>query len=220
MNSIHDMGGMHGFGQVPYEEDEPVFHAPWEGRVYAMAMYTPVGVPGGFRYMIEKMNPADYLAATYYEKWMHARTQGMIEAGKITEEELAEKIKFFQENPDAQPPVKQDSERVEKALKAMFKSQPPDPAQPNPPKFKVGDVIRAKNMHPVGHTRLPRYVRGKQGTVEEIYEYWRVDDTPPAGQDHAIEPLYRVKFEARELWGEEAEPNQVLYIDMFESYLE
>ena len=64
MNSIHDMGGMHGFGEIPYEENEPVFHAEWEGRVYAMAMYTPVGVPDGFRYMIEKMNPADYLASS------------------------------------------------------------------------------------------------------------------------------------------------------------
>lgn len=220
MNSIHDMGGMHGFGKIPYEENEPVFHAAWEGRVYAMAMYTPVGVPGGFRYMIEKMNPADYLSASYYEKWMHARTQGLLEKGIFTQQELEAKIKYFAEHQDAQPPVVQDAEKLERALQSLVKQQPPDPAQPNPPKFKAGDMIRAKNMHPVGHTRLPRYCRGKLGVVDHYYDYWWVDDTPPAGEEHAIEPLYRIKFEARELWGDEAEPNQVLYIDMFESYLE
>ena len=220
MNSIHDMGGMHGFGEVPYEENEPVFHSPWEGRVYAMAIYTPVPVPGGFRYMIEKMDPTDYLASTYYEKWMHARTQGLLEKEVFTQAELDEKIRFFQQNPDAQPPQAKDADRVEKALKAMYKPQPADPAQPDPPKFKVGDVVRAKNMHPVGHTRLPRYCRGKQGVVDHYYDYWLVDDTPPAGEEQAIEPLYRIKFEARELWGAEAEENQFLYIDMFESYLE
>lgn len=220
MNSIHDMGGMHGFGEIPYEENEPVFHAPWEGRVYAMAMYTPKGVPGGFRYMIEKMEPTAYLAASYYEKWMHARTQGLIESGDITQTELDEKIAYFRENSEARPPVVNDPERVAKALKSMYKTLPPDPAQPDPPKFKIGDEIRAKNMHPIGHTRLPRYCRGKAGIIDFVYDYWRVDDTPPAGEDHAIEPLYRIKFEAKTLWGEEAEPNQVLYIDMFESYLE
>ena len=220
MNSMHDMGGMHGFGKVPYEENEPVFYAPWEGRVYAMAMYTPVGVPGGFRYMIEKMEPTAYLTASYYEKWMHARTQGMLESGTFTQAELDEKIDYFRKNPEVSPPVKTDSERVEKALKAMYKQQPADAAHPDPPKFNVGDVIRAKNMHPIGHTRLPRYCRGKQGLVDFVYNCWRVDDTPSAGEEHAIEPLYRIKFEARELWGDEAELNQVLYIDMFESYLE
>ena len=128
MNSIHDMGGMHGFGKIPYEEDEPVFHADWEGRVYAMAMYTPVGVPGGFRYMIEKMNPADYLASSYYEKWMHARTQGLLEKGIFTQAELDEKIALFQNDKDEHPPVVHDPERVQKAIEATFQQQPPDPA--------------------------------------------------------------------------------------------
>lgn len=220
MNSIHDMGGMHGFGKIPYEENEPVFHAPWEGRVYAMAMYTPVGVPGGFRYMVEKIKPAQYLAFSYYEKWMHARTQGMLEKEIFTPAELSEKIAYFSENRDAQPPVVKDPEKAKKAAADTYAQQPPDPEQEAPPAFEVGQSIRAKNMHPIGHTRLPRYCRGKQGVVEKCYGYWRVDDTPPAGEPHAIEPLYRIKFEARELWGEEAEGNQVLYIDMFESYLE
>ncbi|MEM7346238.1 MAG: nitrile hydratase subunit beta [Chloroflexota bacterium] len=220
MNSIHDLGGMHGFGKIPYEADEPVFHAPWEGRVYAMSMYAAVAVPGGFRYMIEKMDPTSYLNASYYEKWLHARTQGMLEKGIFTQEELDAKIQHFRENPAAHPPIIIDPKRVEKALHALFEQQPPDPQKPELPKFKVGDIVRAKNMHPVGHTRLPRYCRGKQGIVDFVYDYWRVDDTQPPDEEHAIEPLYRIKFEARELWGNEAEANQLLYIDMFESYLD
>ncbi|MEM7030849.1 MAG: nitrile hydratase subunit beta [Chloroflexota bacterium] len=219
MNSIHDMGGMHGFGKIPHEADEPVFHARWEGRVYAMAMYASIGVPGGFRYMIEKMNPTHYLSASYYEKWLYARTQGMLEKGIFSQQELDAKIDYFSANPEAQPPVVTDAERVEKALHALFRQQPKDPQGPELPKFKAGDIVQAKNMHPVGHTRLPRYCRGKQGIVDFVYDDWRVDDTPPPGEEHAIEPLYRIKFEGRELWGDEAEPNQVLYIDMFESYL-
>ena len=151
---------------------------------------------------------------------MYARTQGSLEKGIFTQAELDEKIAFFQKEKDSRPPTVYDPKRAQKAAEATFKQQPPDPEQETPPKFEAGDRVRAKNMHPVGHTRLPRYCRGKICVVESCYGYWRVDDTPPAGEKHAIEPLYRVKFEARELWGDEAEPNQVLYIDMFESYLE
>ena len=184
-----------------------------------MAMYTPVAVPGGFRYMVEKMDPADYLNSSYYERWLFARTQGLIEAGVITAEELQEKIAHFAENQDEQPPTAHSDERVQKALRAMYKQQTPDPPQDTPPQFEVGQTVWAKNLHPIGHTRLPRYCRGKQGVIDHLYGYWRVDDTPPEGEDHAIEPLYRIKFTAQELWGSEAEENQLLFIDMFESYL-
>ena len=218
MNSIHDMGGMHGFGRIPYKAAEPVFHEAWQGRVFAIAMYTR-GVPNGFRYMVEKIDPTLYLAYTYYEKWMHAKTQGFLEDGGISAAELADKIDYFLANPDEKPTAAYNPEKVKKAVAATYKQQEPDPPQDNPPLFSVGQMVRAQNMHPVGHTRLPRYCRGRRCTIEKYYGYWWVDDTPPAGEDHAIEPLYRVKFEARELWGDEAEANHFLYIDMFESYL-
>ncbi|MFT7586139.1 MAG: hypothetical protein ACI9EW_002570, partial [Cellvibrionaceae bacterium] len=147
-------------------------------------------------------------------------TQGLLEKGIISQNELDEKITFFRENPEAKPPVVYDKTKFKQAMADMFNQQEPDPEQEGPPLFKVGQVVCVKNMHPIGHTRLPRYCRGKQGVIEKCYGYWRVDDTPPAGEKHAIEPLYRVKFEGRELWGAEAEANQVLYIDMFENYLE
>ena len=218
MNGIHDMGGMHGFGKIPYEAEEPVFHEAWQGRVYAIAMHTR-GVPKGLRYMVEKIDPTRYLAYSYYEKWMHAKIEGFLEDGGMTQAEFEERVAYFQANPEENPPVVTNPERVKKAVAATYRQQKVDPPQEEPPVFAVGQVVRAKNMHPLEHTRLPRYCRGKRGVIEEYYGYWRVDDTPPAGEEHAIEPLYRVKFAGRELWGAEAEANQFLYIDMFESYL-
>ena len=88
MNGIHDMGGMHGFGPIVREENEPVFHHDWEGRVFAIRIATPVPIPGGSRNNIEQMDPAAYLTTSYYEKWLHSRIQGLIDAGVLTEAEL------------------------------------------------------------------------------------------------------------------------------------
>src|SRR5258708_29978471 len=104
MNGVHDMGGMHGFGPIQREQNEPVFHHPWEGRIYAMHMVTPVPIPGGFRYGIERMAPAHYLSSTYYEKWLHVQTQGILEAGVLTQQELADRLAIYRKNPNSAPP--------------------------------------------------------------------------------------------------------------------
>ena len=116
MNSIHDMGGMHGFGPIKREENEPVFHHAWEGRVYAMAWQTDVPIPGGFRYAIERIDPAHYLATTYYEKWLYIQTQGLIEAGILTQEEFDDRVAYFLNNPNATPPQRNDPELVQRVL--------------------------------------------------------------------------------------------------------
>ncbi len=219
MNAIHDMGGMHGFGPIVPEANEPVFHHAWQGRVYAMAMYTPVPVPGGFRYMIEKMPAQHYLASSYYEKWLHARIQGLLESGSISATEWTQRLARFSDNPDATVPVTQNPEATHNALQrpapeAAKSSTPPYPL------YDIGMKVRARNMHPAAHTRLPRYVRGRRCTIDAHLGDWSLDDTPAPGQPHAIEPLYRVRFEAVELWGDDAETNTALYIDMWQSYLE
>ena len=84
MDGIHDMGGMHGFGPIIREEEEPVFHYLWEGRVLAIVRATPIPIPGGMRNNIETMDPGHYLTSSYYEKWLHARIKGLIDAGAIT----------------------------------------------------------------------------------------------------------------------------------------
>jgi nitrile hydratase beta subunit len=216
VNGIHDMGGMHGFGPIVREENEPVFHHAWEGRIYAMGN-APVPVPGGFRVAIERMDPAHYLTSSYYEKWLYVRIQAMIETGVCTQAEFDDRVAYFRNNPDATPPQRFDPELVQRVVADTFAPESHRRVLDAQPAFDIGDAVRARNMHAIGHTRLPRYARGKLGTVVGYYGIQKIDDT--SAQVEA-EPLYSVRFDGRELWGDSAEPNCTIHIDMWESYLE
>lgn len=220
MNGIHDMGGMHGFGPVEREDNEPVFHAPWEGRVFAMRVIAPVPIPGGSRPTIEQMDPAHYLTSSYYEKWLYSRVQGFLDAGVLTREELEAREAYYRQNPTTAVPQRYDPERRQQALQYLRTHRSPLRDLPIRPQFRVGDAVRARNMHPPGHTRLPRYVRGKRGVVTRLYGIMDLQDTVPPGVEPPPQPVYAVRFEAQELWGESAEAGNALYIDMWESYLE
>ena len=219
MNGVHDMGGMHGFGPIPVEEDEPVFHHDWEGRVYAMNIHTPVSVPGGGRYATERLNPALYLVSSYYERWLFKHIQGMIEAGAFTQAEFDEYLAYYRENSEAVPPRREDPEDVQRIL-ATIKSTKTNRRDVHvQPAYQPGDAVKTRNMHPTGHTRLPGYARGKRGQIVNYYGVQLFDDATSAGQPDAAQPLYNVRFEGQELWGESAEPNSAVYLDMWESYL-
>ena len=218
MDGIHDMGGMHGFGPIIREENEPLFHHEWEKRVLAMGVAIPVPVPGGSRNNIENMDPAHYLSSSYYEKWLHSRIRGLIDAGAMTSDELETRVALFREKPDAETPVHPNPD----AVRAKFARRRPAASAPPPvdirPQFQVGDPVRARNIHPEGHTRLPRYVRGKTGTITRFYGIHNLQDAElPAGCVRREQPLYAVRFESRELWGESAE--DAVYLDMWEGYL-
>jgi nitrile hydratase beta subunit len=220
MNGIHDMGGMHGFGPVAREENEPVFHAAWEGRVFAMQRATPVPIPGGSRHNIEQMDPIHYLTSSYYEKWLHSRIKGLIDAGVLTQEELAARTAYYRDNPTASVPRRTDPERVQQVLTSLRTHRSPFRDVAIRPQFRIDDAVRVRNLHPPAHTRLPRYVRGKRGVVRRFYGIFDLQDTMPPGVEPPPQPVYAVRFEASELWGEAAEAHSVVYIDMWESYLE
>ena len=220
MDGIHDMGGMHGFGSIVREENEPVFHHAWEGRVYAMSMWRQVPIDGGFRYAIERMNPAHYLTTSYYEKWLYVITQAYIAAGVFTQAELDDRVAQFRSNPQAALPQRTNPERVQHIGAETFAPESLRKAIDIQPAFDIGDTVRARNMHPMGHTRLPRYARGRRGVVAQYYGIQDIDDTMPLGVQAQPQPLYSVRFDAEELWGESAEPNCAVYLDMWESYLE
>ena len=219
MNSIHDMGGMHGFGPIPYEEDEPVFHHEWEARVFAITTQTPVAKPFNPRTVIEQMDPADYLATTYYEKWLYMRTQKLIDEGTITQRELDTWIAHIRATPDYRPPHTANPERLRKVLTNIYSLHSHRKEADVAPAFQIGDEVQTRNMHPVGHTRLPRYARNKRGVVVNYYGIQECYDDLPSGTMAAPQPLYAVRFDGQELWGESAEPKSVLYLDMWEMYL-
>ena len=221
MDGIHDMGGMHGFGPVVRDENEPLFHHEWERRVLGIAVAAPVPVPGGSRNNIENMDPAHYLSSTYYEKWLHSRVRGLIDAGALTADELETRMALFRNRPDAETPVHPDPDCVRASLAGRIPA-PSTPSQAEVrPKFQAGDRVRALNIHPEGHTRLPRYVRGKTGTVARFYGIHDLQDAElPGGCVLREQPLYAVGFASRELWGESAEACNTVYLDMWEGYME
>ena len=222
MDGIHDMGGMHGFGPIDREEDEPVFHAEWEGRVLAICRALRVPVPGGMRDNIERMDPAEYLRTSYYEKWLHARARGLVDAGVITRDELEEKTALYRRDPHAalpRPPEGPAPAFAETSPTAVWSGKTEDGVAP-PPAFAVGDPVRAKTPHPRGHTRLPRYIRGKRGRVQRLYRPQALQDAEPVDGRDGPQTVYAVRFAAEEIWGADAEPGSSVVLDMWEAYLE
>lgn len=217
MNGVHDMGGMHGFGPVQREENEPVFHAPWEGRIFGITVGFGRSLRAGERFDLERLDPVKYLESSYYERWMLALENSLLESGTLTADELDARMAFFRENPDASPPQRKDPELVKRTVESLNTRYSPHREVGVAPRFRVGDVVRARNINPPGHTRLPRYVRGKQGVITRIHGVHDLQDTVGKGEPQAV---YNVRFETREVWGESAEANQSLYIDMWESYLD
>jgi nitrile hydratase beta subunit len=221
MNGVHDLGGMHGFGPIVREEDEPVFHEIWEGRVFGMNLAAPGIEPsGGFRYTIERMDPVHYLSSSYYERWLVVMEAGAVEAGIVTREELAARAAFFRDHADATLPRHEDPGQIDGVLAAIRKPQPLHHPGGSLPRFKQGDPVRARNVHPKGHTRLPRYARGKRGIIAQLHGLHDVPDTSAVEARTPPQAVYSVRFAARELWGESAEARSDVYLDLWDSYLE
>jgi nitrile hydratase len=216
MNGIHDLGGMHGFGAIAREENEPLFHAEWEARVWAMVQL--VRTQGYFtldayRHAIERMAPAEYLRTSYYERWLASLVSILMEQSIVTSDELDARIALLRRQPDAAP---QDASAVPPPAP---RERPPS-LPPRAPRFAVGDAVVTRNVHPVGHTRLPRYARGKRGVIQGFHGAQTFPDTNAHGLGENPQPLYNVRFEARELWGDSAEPRQTISLDLWDSYLE
>ena len=216
MNGVHDMGGMHGFGPVEREADEPVFHAPWEARLFAIRH--AMGAWGKWnidasRYAREIIPPAEYLRMSYYEKWLDGLVTQMIGAGLVTREEV-ETGRASPGAAKAKPPLAPGE--VEKVL-ARSPSLRDVPVAAG---FSKGDRVRTRNLNPVGHTRLPRYARSKTGTILRDHGVHVFPDTSAHGLGEEPQHLYLVRFEARELWGEAAGERAAVHLDLWESYLE
>jgi nitrile hydratase len=218
MNGVHDMGGMHGMGPIQHEEKEPVFHAPWEGRAYAITRLLRAG--GGrqnldnSRHQLELMPPAEYLRMTYYERWVARLINQLIRNGVATPEEI-ESGRPAPGSPKATPAV---TAAMVPALVIRRNSARRD--APARPQFKVGQRVRARNINPTGHTRLPRYARGKRGLLVRDHGVFLFPDTNAEFLGEKPQHVYSVRFAARELWGEHASSRDFIHLDMWDDYLE
>jgi nitrile hydratase subunit beta len=220
MNGGHDLGGMHGLGPIYPEPEagEPVFHHAWEKRVFALTLAT--GALGQWtidmgRHARERQHPADYIRNTYYESWLAGLEKLVVERGLVSAAELS----AGKASGPAAEALRARVLTAEKVTPAMAKGSPVDIAIDAPPRFAVGDGVRAINRHPSGHTREPRYVRGRVGVVHEHYGAHVLPDLSAAGQREGRH-LYSVRFESGELWGEPAAPRGAVYVDLWEDYLE
>ena len=217
MNGAQDMGGMMCFGPVLPETNEPVFHAPWERRAFALTL--AMGPPGGWnidegRAARESLNPAAYLAKSYYEIWLAGLEKLMAERALVTADEIAAGKALH----PAKPVRRVLSAESVPALLARGGPTERDPA--TAPRFQVGQCVLARNIHPTGHTRLPRYVRGHRGQVTHLHGAHVLPDSHATGLGENPQWLYTVRFEARELWGEAADPTASISVDAWETYLE
>jgi nitrile hydratase len=216
MNGIHDMGGLTNFGPVLPEAGEPVFHAEWERRVFAMNMagLAFLGPIDRARHAIERMNAVDYLTTTYYEHWLAGLVTLTRELGYVTADELATGRAAA---PAQLPFPAPGTAAVESLLRGGL---PANRATAVEPAFAIGSRVRARNLELPGHTRLVRYVRGKAGTITAFHGCHVFPDTCAHDLGENPQPLYTVRFEASELWGDDVTRRDCVLIDLWESYLQ
>jgi nitrile hydratase len=217
MNGGQDLGGAQGHGPVIPEPNEPVFHAEWEKRAFALTL--AMGMPGGWnidmsRFAREALPPHVYLSSSYYRKWQLGMEQNLIERGYVGADELAAGRALRPGQP-----LRRGKFTLESVERVMTRGSFARPAQ-GPARFKAGDRVRAKNIHPATHTRLPRYARDKVGVVEMCHGCHMYPDSVATDQGDNPQWLYTVVFESRELWGPDADPTLKISIDAFEPYLD
>ncbi len=223
MSGVHDIGGMSGFGPITgHSKTEPTFHEPWEGRTFGMMLAMTrhqVLEPGGLRPAVEELDAGDYLSLGYYHKWLKALEKGLLAKGFLTVKELDAKTQELAEDPGAEVPRWEDPPFRERFHGIIYSHNDPHIEDGITPSFTAGDGVKVLDIEPIGHSRLPSYLKNKTGT---IVRYWGVHhfyDTQPPGVEAPPQPIYNVRFTSDALWGADAEGNSDVYVDMWEGYL-
>lgn len=216
MNGGHDLGGMMGFGPVQPEPNEAVFHAPWERRVFAMTV--AAGFAGQWnidmaRHARENVSPAQYLACSYYEIWFEGLKRLLELRGMASAAELLEGRALQPAKPGIAALPR------ERVAPVLARGGPTERSVATPSRFTIGDVVRTRNLHPEGHVRLPRYARGKIGTIVALHGGHVFPDTNAHGAGEDPQWLYTVAFSGQALWGADSTASSVR-VDCWEPYLE
>lgn len=221
MDSIHDMGGMHGFGSVPVDDDGSDFQHEWEARTLALnLLLSPVmgNNTDRWRYLMEALPPAEYLTLSYFERWLHSILERLAETDALPADLLED---ILQGNVAAAEQAKSSEGKNARELAALFMHNTPMP----PPRvaqsrFQIGDIVRSRTLHSVGHTRLPRYVRGRVGKIISDNGDFTFADDNAALMPALQQRVYTVRFNARDLWGATANERDAVNLDLWDSYLE
>ena len=231
---VHDLGGAPGFGPVPHDPDEPPFHADWERRVFGLlgaVMSVTARRPGEFRYVLERLHPDDYFQNGYYGRWL---------AGfevLLAEYEVFGPVDYGARLEARTGPIPSEVRRMSPERRvAPFADRapsllPPDRPVPvpqrrtvrrdlaEPPRFSIGERVVAPAPTQPGHTRLPGYVMDKPGTVTRLHPAEVLPDSTAHNRGERPQHVYCVGYDARTLWGDDAEPNATVYVDLYECYL-
>jgi nitrile hydratase len=215
MDGIHDLGGKLGYGPVDVNEPEEPFHADYEGRSWAISRTAraPSITIDWWRHVRELVDPDDYLNRSYFDSWAQTNIASMIDTGLFTMEEFESGASQTAPATEIETQSRQDVLEQNKAMAFRF-DHPVD----DPPKFFLGQSVVTNAQGHSGHTRLPEYARGKTGVIHSHHDAHIFPDDSAKGDEHA-QHLYTVLFKATELWGDEANPNDVVTLELWESYL-
>lgn len=218
MSGPNDLGGLGGLGAIDVESEaeEPVFHAYWEGRMLGLQIATA----GKWnidmvRHARERQHPVDYMRHSYFENWLAGFEKLIVEHGLVTAGELARGTATSMPDAAARAQVRGPDEVLSMVAEGSSAVVPTEA----PPGFQLGDRVRAVNRHTRGHTRQPRYLQGRTGVVVEHHGTHRFPDRSAEGVIEGRH-LYTVRFEASELWGDQADGRGAVHVDLWEEYLE
>ncbi|WP_433497078.1 nitrile hydratase subunit beta [Sphaerimonospora sp. CA-214678] len=226
MDGIHDTGGMDGYGPVQYQQDEPVFHYEWEGRVLSILTWMHLkGISWWdksrfFREMMGNENYVNEIRNSYYTHWLSAAERLLVSERIITEQERLHRLEEIQAGlyRDRKPSKTFDPAEIDRAIEEMH--EPRSLVLPGPePSYQEGDRVLVKNMNPSGHTRCPKYVRNRVGEIAMSHGPQIYPESSSAGLGADPKPLYTVAFSATELWGDDGNPRDTIYVDLWEPYL-
>jgi nitrile hydratase subunit beta len=204
MNGPHDMGGMMGFGAIAPEANEPLFHAPWEKRALAISLAMGAARQWSIdasRHAREKIPRHQYWSLSYYEIWIEGLLRLMNERGLLDG-----------------PPKTLPRLAAGDVARVLAKGSAYSRQTASPPLFKIGGRVRARNLQPLGHTRLPGYLRGKAGEITLYHKAHVFPDSNAHGLGENPQHLYTVRFSVRDVFGRDT--GDILQADLFEPYLE
>ena len=216
MNGAQDLGGMQGFGPVAPEPNEPLFHADWEKRAFALTL--AMAMPGQWnidmsRFARENRSPTEYLSMSYYQLWFAALETMLTERDLVSDDEIV--IGHSLHPPKPVPRILSPSA----VAQVLHRGGPTKRESNTLARFNAGDRVRTKNINPPTHTRLPRYVRGRLGTIERVIGCHVFPDSNAQGAGENPQWLYTVRFDGRELWGADGDPSVTVSVDAWEPYL-